>query len=227
MPSADMAKTLKVAVQARMINNGQSCIAAKRFIVHEQIADQFLEGFVATVRCLKVGDPMQDTTDIGPIARADLLEGLERQVERSVQMGARALVGGKRVPGKGYFFEPTVLTEIPEGSPAECEELFGPVASVFRVRSLEEGLRLANDSEYGLGASLWSNDRQEHELFIENVESGAAFINGMVASDPRLPFGGVKNSGYGRELGSHGIREFVNIKTVVIYEEEGSRTETE
>ncbi|MGE0406662.1 MAG: NAD-dependent succinate-semialdehyde dehydrogenase [Candidatus Korobacteraceae bacterium] len=227
MPSADIEKTLKVAVQARMINNGQSCIAAKRFIVHEQVADQFLEGFVDAVRGLKVGNPMQDATDIGPIARADLLEGLERQVERSLQMGARALVGGKRVPGKGYFFEPTVLTEIPEGSPAECEELFGPVASVFRVRSIEEGLQMANDSEYGLGASLWSNDRREHELFIDQVESGAAFINGMVASDPRLPFGGVKNSGYGRELGSHGIREFVNIKTVVIYEEEGSRTETE
>ncbi len=227
MPSADMEKTLSTAVLARMINNGQSCIAAKRFIVHEEMADTFLARFVERVRALKVGDPMDDATDVGPLARADLRENLERQVDRSVHMGARVLAGGQRIGGKGFFYQPTVLAEIPSDSPAYREELFGPAASIFRVRSMEEALRLANDSDFGLGASLWSNDAREQELFIEQIESGAAFINGMVASDPRLPFGGVKQSGYGRELGSHSILEFVNVKTVAIYGAETNRSQTE
>jgi succinate-semialdehyde dehydrogenase/glutarate-semialdehyde dehydrogenase len=227
MPSADMEKTVSTAVLARMINNGQSCIAAKRFILHDSIADSFLTRFVEKVQALKVGDPMDDATDVGPLARADLLEELDRQVKRSLQMGARLLAGGQRLPGKGFFYQPTVLADIPPDSPAYREELFGPVASVFRARSLEDALRIANDSDFGLGASLWSNDPRDHELFIDQIESGAAFINGMVASDPRLPFGGVKQSGYGRELGSHSLREFVNIKTVSIYGQPATRSQTE
>jgi succinate-semialdehyde dehydrogenase / glutarate-semialdehyde dehydrogenase len=227
MPSADLEKTLSTAVLARMINNGQSCIAAKRFIVHDEIADTFLARFVEKVQALKVGDPMDDATDVGPLARADLLENLERQIDRSVQMGARVLTGGQRGKGRGFFYQPTVLTDIPHDSPAHREELFGPAASVFRVRNMEDALRLANDSDFGLGASLWSNNPSEHALFIDQIESGAAFINGMVASDPRLPFGGVKQSGYGRELGSHSIHEFVNIKTVAIYGAETNRSQTE
>jgi succinate-semialdehyde dehydrogenase/glutarate-semialdehyde dehydrogenase len=227
MPSADLEKTLSTAVLARMINNGQSCIAAKRFILHDDIADNFLARFVEKVQALKIGDPMDDATDVGPLARADLLENLERQVNRSVQMGARVLAGGQPIKGRGFFYQPTVLTDIPRDSPAHREELFGPVASVFRVPSMEDALRLANDSDFGLGASLWSNNSQDHEQFIDQIESGAAFINGMVASDPRLPFGGVKQSGYGRELGSHSIHEFVNIKTVAIYGAETNRSQTE
>jgi succinate-semialdehyde dehydrogenase/glutarate-semialdehyde dehydrogenase len=227
MPSADLEKAVSIGVQARMINNGQSCIAAKRFIVHEEIAGPFLTSFVERVQALKVGDPMDDATDIGPLARADLLEKLERQVDRSTQMGTRVLTGGKRIVGRGFFYQPTVLSEIPPDAPPRCEELFGPVASMFRVRSLEEALRVANDSDFGLGASLWSNDPREHDQFIDQIEAGAAFINGMVASDPRMPFGGVKQSGYGRELGSHSILEFVNIKTVAIYGTEANRSQTE
>jgi succinate-semialdehyde dehydrogenase/glutarate-semialdehyde dehydrogenase len=227
MPSADMEKAVSTGVLARMINNGQSCIAAKRFLLHEEIAEDFLARFAAKVAALKVGDPMDDSTEVGPLARADLRENLERQVERTVQMGARVLTGGQRIAGRGFFYQPTVISEIPLGSPPYREELFGPVASMFRVRSMEEALRLANDSDFGLGASLWSNDSREHEIFIDQIESGAAFINGMVASDPRLPFGGVKQSGYGRELGSHSIHEFVNIKTVAIYGEQANRSQTE
>jgi succinate-semialdehyde dehydrogenase/glutarate-semialdehyde dehydrogenase len=227
MPSADIEKTLSTGVLARMINNGQSCIAAKRFLLHEEIAEDFLARFAGKVAALKVGDPMDESTEVGPLARADLRENLERQVERTVQMGARVLTGGQRIAGRGFFYQPTVISEIPLGSPPYREELFGPVASMFRVRSLEEALQLANDSDFGLGASLWSNDSREHEMFIDQIESGAAFINGMVASDPRMPFGGVKQSGYGRELGSHSIHEFVNIKTVAIYGEQANRSQTE
>ncbi len=227
MPSADLKHTISMAVQARVINNGQSCIAAKRFILHEQIAGTFISGMVERMKALKVGDPMDPATHVGPLARADLLDTLEQQVNRSVQMGARVLTGGHRLSRPGFFYEPTVLADIPPESPAYREELFGPVASVFRARDMEDALRIANDTDFGLGASAWTNDPRERELFIERIESGLAFINGMVASDPRMPFGGVKKSGYGRELGVHGIREFVNIKTVEIFETRpgGSATE--
>jgi succinate-semialdehyde dehydrogenase/glutarate-semialdehyde dehydrogenase len=219
MPSANLGRAIATAVQARVINNGQSCIAAKRFIVHEQIAESFEEKFVQRMGSLKVGDPMDPTTDVGPLATPDGLKTLEEQVNKTVQMGAKVLTGGKRVNRLGNFFEPTVLANIPAGSPAVADELFGPVASIFRASGLAEAIRIANDSKFGLGASAWTNDEAEREMFINEIESGMAFVNAMVASDPRIPFGGIKHSGYGRELSYHGIREFVNVKTVSIQED--------
>jgi succinate-semialdehyde dehydrogenase / glutarate-semialdehyde dehydrogenase len=227
MPSADLDRAVTTAVEARVINNGQSCIAAKRFIVDERIAEKFEQKFVQRMASLKVGDPMDSATDVGPLATADGLQTLQDQVNRTVEMGARVLTGGKRVNRQGNFFEPTVLAEIPKGSPAFEDELFGPVASVFRAKGMEDAIRIANTSQFGLGACAWTNDKREREMFIDRIESGLAFINGMVASDPRIPFGGVKHSGYGRELSYHGIREFVNVKTVSIYELEQKRSETE
>jgi succinate-semialdehyde dehydrogenase / glutarate-semialdehyde dehydrogenase len=228
MPSADLDRTVATAVQARVINNGQSCIAAKRFIVDETIYERFAQKFVERMAALKVGDPMDPATDVGPLATADVLHGLEEQVNQTVQMGARVLLGGKRMKRPGNFFEPTVLADIPQGSPALDDELFGPVASLFRARGMTEAIKIANNSKFGLGACAWTNDPAEQEMFISRIESGLAFINSMVASDPRIPFGGVKQSGYGRELSHHGIREFVNIKTVSIQEmssEKRSQTE--
>ncbi len=167
---------------------------------------------------LKVGDPLDPATEIGPLATAAVRADLERQIQDSVAMGARVVLGGQRLAGPGYFFPPTVLDEIPANSPAAREELFGPVAALFPVDNLSQALALANDSDFGLGASLWSNDTSEQELFIDQIQAGAAFVNGMVASDPRLPFGGIKQSGYGRELSYLGLREFVNIKTVCLHE---------
>ena len=227
MPSADFEAAVSTAVQARVINNGQSCIAAKRFIVHQKIADQFERRFVERMAALKVGDPMDPLTDVGPLATADVLDDLEQQVKKTVQMGARLLLGGKRLNRPGNFYAPTVLADIPPQSPAAVEELFGPVASLYRVKNMEEAIRVANDSEFGLGSSAWTNDPGEREMFIEEIEAGMAFINGMVASDSRIPFGGVKQSGYGRELSYFGIREFVNIKTVSIYEQRENRSKTE
>jgi succinate-semialdehyde dehydrogenase / glutarate-semialdehyde dehydrogenase len=218
MPSANLARAIATAVQARTINNGQSCIAAKRFIVDERIADEFERRFTERMASLKAGDPMEETTDIGPLATAGALEFLEKQVNQTVQMGARTLLGGKRLDRAGYFFAPTVLADIPPDSPAHKEELFGPVASLFRAEGMADAIRIANDTEFGLGACAWTNDERERGLFIDQIEAGLAFINGMVTSDPRLPFGGIKQSGYGRELGHHGIREFVNIKTVSVFE---------
>lgn len=218
MPSANLERAVETAVQARIINNGQSCIAAKRFIVDERIAEHFEQKFVQRVASLKVGDPMDPATDVGPLATADVLRGLQEQVEETVQMGARVLIGGKRITRKGNFFEPTVLTNIPEGSPAFNDELFGPVASIFRAKGMADAINIANNGPFGLGACAWTNDGAEREMFIDQIEAGLAFINGMVASDPRIPFGGVKHSGYGRELSQHGIREFVNVKTVSIQE---------
>jgi succinate-semialdehyde dehydrogenase / glutarate-semialdehyde dehydrogenase len=217
MPSADLDRATATAVQARVINNGQSCIAAKRFIVDEKIAPQFEQMFVQRMAALKVGDPMDPATDVGPLATPDVLRGLEEQVEKTVQMGARVLLGGKRLDRQGNFFEPTVLSNIPEGSPAVDDELFGPVASIFRARDMADAIRIANHSPFGLGASAWTNDENEQQMFIREIESGLAFVNAMVASDPRIPFGGVKYSGYGRELSHHGIREFVNVKSVCVY----------
>lgn len=227
MPSADFEAAVSTAVQARVINNGQSCIAAKRFIVHEKIAEEFERRFVERMAALKVGDPMDPLTDVGPLATADVLDDLEQQVKKTVQMGARLLLGGKRLNRPGNFYAPTVLADIPPQSPAAVEELFGPVASLYRVKGMEEAIRVANDSEFGLGSSAWTNDPGEREMFIEEIEAGMAFINGMVASDSRIPFGGVKQSGYGRELSYFGIREFVNIKTVSIYEQRENRSKTE
>jgi len=216
MPSADLEAAVRTAVQARTINNGQSCIAAKRFIVSVQIAEEFERRFVRGMEALKVGDPLEAETDVGPLATAEILETLDQQVRQSVAAGARLLTGGRRLERSGNYYAPTVLAGIPEHAPACREELFGPVAALFRVRGLEEAIRLANATDFGLGASVWTRDPAEQVRFIDELEAGMVFVNGMVVSDPRLPFGGVKQSGYGRELGAHGIREFVNIKTVWI-----------
>jgi succinate-semialdehyde dehydrogenase/glutarate-semialdehyde dehydrogenase len=229
MPSADLEAAVNTAVKARTINNGQSCIAAKRFIVHADVYDEFTRRFVTGMAALKVGDPVDEATGVGPLATAGILEELDEQVRKSVAAGARVLTGGERLRRAGNYYAPTVLADVPKNSPAYAEEFFGPVALLFRVRSLEEAIELANDTTFGLGASAWTNDAAERARFVEEIEAGAVFINAMVASDPRLPFGGVKRSGYGRELGEFGIREFVNIKTVWIKDEGGDarRTDTE
>jgi succinate-semialdehyde dehydrogenase/glutarate-semialdehyde dehydrogenase len=216
MPTANLDEAVKTAVKARCINNGQSCIAAKRFIVHQNIADEFEEQFVRGMEALKVGDPLDEETDVGPLATAQLLEQLDEQVQKTVSAGARVLTGGKKLNRPGNYYAPTVLVDIPKNSPAYREEVFGPVALLFRVQNVDEAISLANDTTFGLGSAAWTDDESEKQRFINGIEAGAVFINGMVASDPRLPFGGVKHSGYGRELGVHGIREFVNIKTVWI-----------
>jgi succinate-semialdehyde dehydrogenase/glutarate-semialdehyde dehydrogenase len=216
MPSANLDEAVSTAIKARIINNGQSCIAAKRFIIAEPIADEFERRFIQGMQALKVGDPMDETTDIGPLATEDILNDLDQQVKDSVAQGARILTGGEPLKGPGNYYPPTVISDIPEDSPAYCEELFGPVAILFRVKDIDAAIELANDTSFGLGASAWTNDEEERLCFIDEIEAGSVFINGMVASDPRLPFGGVKVSGYGRELSAFGIREFVNIKTVWI-----------
>ena len=216
LEDADLAAAVESGVRARYQNTGQSCIAAKRFIVVDALFERFQERFVEAVRGLRVGDPMERTTQIGPLARDDLRGTLEQQVRASVGMGARVLTGGARRPGRGYFFEPTVLSEVRSDMPASCEEVFGPVAALIRVRDAEQAIAVANDSPYGLGANLWTTDVARARRLARNIEAGQVFINGMVASDPRLPFGGVKASGYGRELSAFGIREFVNIQTVWI-----------
>jgi len=214
MPSAALDRAVQTAVEARTINNGQSCIAAKRFIIDRHVADEFEPRFVAAMRGLRVGDPMDESTQVGPLATRDILEGLHEQVRRSVEMGARLLTGGKRIGGPGNYYEPTVLADVPEESPAWREELFGPVAVLSRADGVDQAVRLANDTVFGLGASVWTSDAVEQQRFIDEIEAGMVFVNAMVASDPRLPFGGVKRSGYGRELSAYGIREFVNAKTV-------------
>jgi len=213
-PKADLDRAIRTAVEARCINNGQSCIAAKRFIVDAKIADEFERRFAAGMAALKMGDPMEESTQLGPLSTQDMVEDLDKQVRCSLEMGARALTGGKRPDGPGNFYPATVLTDIPRNSPAYREELFGPVAVVLKANGIDEAICLANDSDFGLGASAWTNDQAEQRKFIDEIEAGMVFINGMVASDPRIPFGGIKRSGYGRELSAYGIREFVNIKTV-------------
>jgi succinate-semialdehyde dehydrogenase / glutarate-semialdehyde dehydrogenase len=216
MPSADFESTLTTAIKARTINNGQSCIAAKRFLVADEVYDEFLLQFVERMRALKVGDPFDETTEIGPLATEHILQGVHEQVQKSIAAGAKLLTGGNRIHGPGFFYEPTVLVDVPNDSPAYREEIFGPVASFFRVRDAADAIEIANDTSFGLGASAWTNDRAEQELFASELEAGMVFINAMVASDPRLPFGGVKRSGFGRELGAAGIREFTNAKTIWI-----------
>ena len=226
MPSADLAVAVETAVRARTINNGQSCIAAKRFIVHERIADEFERRFVAAMRALVVGDPMDERTQVGPLATRAIAEELEQQVRESVAAGARLLAGGRRVAGAGNYFEPTVLADAPRGSPARDAELFGPVASLWRVADVDEAIALANDTPFGLGASAWTVDPLEIARLTDGIAAGSVFINAMVASDPRYPFGGVKGSGYGRELGAVGLREFVNVKTVRVRRTAGRGRET-
>jgi len=216
LPSADIGKAAATAVKARTINNGQSCIAAKRFIVHEAVYDQFVELFVAGMKALVVGDPMEPATEIGPLATAPIRDELAEQVERSVAAGAKVLLGGKALPGPGYFYAPTVLADPAPGSPAWDDELFGPVATLFKVADLDAAIALANHPSFGLGASAWTTDVTEQTRLAVELEAGSVFLNGMVKSDPRLPFGGIKRSGFGRELSLAGIREFVNVKTVWI-----------
>jgi succinate-semialdehyde dehydrogenase/glutarate-semialdehyde dehydrogenase len=213
---ADLEAAVDTGVRTRFQNGGQSCIAAKRFLVCEPVFDEFRDRFVDATRSLVVGDPTEPTTQIGPLARDDLREALERQIGRSVAAGAKAIVGGHRKAGHGYYFLPTVLEDVSADMPVACEEVFGPVAPLFRVRNAEEAVALANASQYGLGCSLFTGDLDRARSLAGTIESGSVFINGMVASDPRLPFGGVKRSGYGRELSEYGMREFVNVQTVWI-----------
>jgi succinate-semialdehyde dehydrogenase/glutarate-semialdehyde dehydrogenase len=218
MPSADLESAVRTAVTARTINNGQSCIAAKRFIVAESIADEFERRLVEGMQRLVVGDPLDPATDVGPLANEAQVKTLADQISRSISTGARLLCGGRQLDRPGFYFAPGVLTGIVDDSPAYREEVFGPIALLFRVRDLDEAINLANDSEFGLGASVWTQNPKERDRFIAEIEAGMVFINAMVASDPRVPFGGVKRSGFGRELSHYGIREFVNIKTVWVNE---------
>ena len=214
MPSADCRAAAQTAVRSRTINNGQSCIAAKRFIIADEVYDQFEREFVNEMKSLRVGDPLADSTDIGPLATEQILKDIAEQVKTSVAAGAILLTGGNQLNRPGNFYEPTVLANIPKHSPAYKDEVFGPVAMLFRVKSIDEAIAVANDTSFGLGASAWTNNADEQARFVEEIQAGCVFINAMVASDPRLPFGGIKNSGYGRELSEFGIREFVNIKMV-------------
>jgi succinate-semialdehyde dehydrogenase/glutarate-semialdehyde dehydrogenase len=216
MPSANMDEAVANAVKARITNNGQSCINAKRFIVAAPIADEFERRFVKAMESLKVGDPFDEQTDLGPLATKDGVQDIDQGVRKTVEAGARILTGGRALDRAGYFYAPTVMSNVPPNSPGYCEEFFGPVASLFRASNVDDAIRIANDTRFGLGASIWTNDDRERDRFINEIESGMVFINRMVASDPRFPFGGVKWSGYGRELGVHGIREFTDIKTVWI-----------
>jgi succinate-semialdehyde dehydrogenase / glutarate-semialdehyde dehydrogenase len=216
MDSADIEAAAATAVTARTINNGQSCIAAKRFIVHDAVYDRFRDIFVDRMRALRLGDPLDEGTQIGPLATEGIRSELAEQVQASVEAGARVLCGGAIPDRDGWFYPPTVLEDIPADAPAARDEMFGPVAALFRVQDIDEAIRIANDTTFGLGSSAWTRDESEQRRFIEELEAGLVFINGMVASDPRLPFGGVKRSGYGRELGRAGILEFVNVKSAVI-----------
>lgn len=216
MPSADLGAAVKAGVLSRTLNNGQSCINAKRFIVHRAVYDQFEQQLVAAFEALRVGDPMDTQTEIGPLALASVRDDVATQVAASVRAGARCLTGGTRLPRPGYWFQPGVLSNIPEAAPAFREEVFGPVALLFRVDNIEAAITLANRSQFGLGSSAWTRESSEQERFANEIEAGQTFINAMVASDPRLPFGGAKESGYGRELGVQGLRAFVNAKTVYI-----------
>jgi succinate-semialdehyde dehydrogenase/glutarate-semialdehyde dehydrogenase len=216
MPSADLDAAIETAVHARCVNSGQSCIAAKRFIVAEEVYDLFESRFVAGMEAMRVGDPMKDGTDIGPLATVHAVELLEQQIQAATRVGARILTGGERMLGTGNYFEPTVLTGIPRTSAVYREELFGPAAMLFRVQDISEAIEIANDTPFGLSASAWTRDPAEQQRFISELQCGGVFLNAMVASDPRLPFGGIKRSGYGRELSAAGMREFLNAKTVVI-----------
>ncbi len=214
LDDADLERAARTAAEARLINSGQSCIAAKRFIVMERVADQFLELFTSEMRARKVGDPLEPTTQVGPQARLDLRENLHRQVQESVKRGARLVLGGELPGGRGAFYPPTLLVAVEPGMPAFDQETFGPVAAVIRAKDEADAIGIANASPYGLGAAVWTGDPKRGERVARELEAGSVFVNGLVKSDPRLPFGGVKRSGYGRELSEYGLREFVNVKTV-------------
>ena len=215
-PDANLDEAINTAVTARLINNGQSCIAAKRFIVVESIAEEFEKKFTERMSAVKIGDPADEKTELGPLARKDLLIELDQQVKDSVRLGAKILTGGNPLEGEGYFYPATVLSNVQKGMPAYEQELFGPVAAIIKAKDEEDAIRIANDSEFGLGASLWTSDINKAKKLSYQIDAGSVFINGLVKSDPRLPFGGIKKSGYGRELSHYGIKEFVNIKTVWI-----------
>jgi succinate-semialdehyde dehydrogenase/glutarate-semialdehyde dehydrogenase len=219
MPSADVEAAVKAAIHSRTLNNGQSCIAAKRFIVHEDVYNDFEVRFVAGMEALVVGDPTKEATQVGPLATPQTVIALELQVEAAKQAGGRVLAGGERMVGLGNYFEPTVIADLPRTAAVYRDEIFGPVALLFRASSLAEAIEIANDTPFGLGASAWTSDAEEQRRLIAELECGQVFINTIVASDPRLPFGGIKRSGYGRELSAAGMREFLNAKTVVIAEE--------
>jgi succinate-semialdehyde dehydrogenase/glutarate-semialdehyde dehydrogenase len=214
LADADMEKCVETAVTARMINTGQSCIAAKRFIVVKEVYDDFVARAIRKLETLKTGDPATDHIDYGPMARADLMDALQNQIDKSVSMGAKLRMGGHPLQRKGFYFAPAVVTDVTAGMPLFDEETFGPVMAVIKADSEEHAILLANNSQYGLGGSLWSRDIEKAQQLARGIESGSVFINGMTKSDPRLPFGGIKNSGYGRELSHYGIKEFVNIKTI-------------
>jgi succinate-semialdehyde dehydrogenase/glutarate-semialdehyde dehydrogenase len=216
LPSANLDEAVATAVRARTINNGQSCIAAKRFIVHRDIAAEFERRFTEKMAALKVGDPLDPSTDIGPLATPAIVNEVHDEVQKTLAKGGRRVLGGHRLDRPGNFYAPTVLADIPSDSPAAQEEIFGPVASLFPAASLDEAIALANQTRFGLASSVWTNDSGERDRCVREIEAGSVFVNGMVKSDPRLPFGGVKHSGVGRELSEHGIREFVNVKTVWI-----------
>ena len=222
LPTADLALAVKTAVKARTINNGQSCIAAKRFIVHRDIAPQFLDAFAAGMQALRVGDPLDATTQLGPLATVRLAGELEEQISESVRMGARLVCGGRRSDPSSAYFPATVLTDIPVYAPAYKDELFGPVGCVFVAHDAADAIRIANDTRFGLAASVWTNDAAEQDRFAREIDAGSVFVNDMVVSDPRFPFGGVKSSGYGRELSAIGLREFTNVKTIRIRQVPGA-----
>ncbi len=216
LEDANLKDASSIAVTARLLNNGQSCIAAKRFIVVEKVYDKFLELFKRKMKAVVIGNPLKNETGLGPIARKDLLLELHSQVIQSVKKGAKILMGGKIIKRKGYYYQATILTNVKKGMPAYEQELFGPVASVIKVKNEKEAIYVANDTPFGLGASLWTENLSKAKELAKQIDSGSVFINGMVKSDPRLPFGGVKLSGFGRELSHYGIKEFVNIKTIWI-----------
>jgi len=216
LEDADIVETVKTAVTARMINQGQSCIAAKRFIVVESRAAEFERELKTAIESLKMGDPSDIQTDIGPLARKDLVDEIERQVQNSVISGARLVLGGMPGDLPGFYFQPTILADVKKGMPVYSEETFGPVFTIITVKNEEEAISVANDSEFGLGGSVWTRDPKRGEAVARKIETGAVFVNGLTKSDPRLPFGGIKKSGYGRELGEFGIREFVNVKMIWI-----------
>ena len=216
MPSADLSKAVRTALQARMLNSGQSCVAAKRLIIAEEVYEDFERSFIDQMKCLRIGDPFDETTEVGPLATREALTRLETQVNALISAGARLLLGGHRLERCGFYYAPTVLAEINNSMPTAREEFFGAVALLFRARNVADAIRLANDTPFGLGASVWTNNEAECVRFVREIQAGTVVVNGMVASDVRFPFGGVKRSGYGRELGAHGLREFVSLKTIRI-----------
>lgn len=227
LPSADLKTAVTTGVKARTLNSGQSCIAAKRFFIHKSIADEFEELFVRAMESLKIGDPLEKGIQIGPLATQQILSEVDQQVKKTIQMGAKLLTGGYPIQREGYYYAPTVLSSVPIDSPAFKEEIFGPVAPIIRVSNIDEAIQLANQTEFGLGASAWTQVEHERKKLSKEIQAGTLCINSMVASDPRLPFGGIKNSGYGRELSDFGIREFVNIKTITIQEGPGRPVDSE